>query len=201
MHNPMHKSICTACLSCLALLCCSCASRVTKSDDAPGASNQRRPDAQRSVVARQTTDPVFPRLQDPDALKEGWNLFIADGEYRLARPDDFSDPVRRRIDVRGGIYLPLLFDINNDQGYDDYAVIVVDAKKDEATRFGLVIFSAPAGGMAPFKPSWVFRDRDLSRVALSRASGRLVVTQYLDDGSEKSCFVHWHTKERRYSCD
>jgi|SRR5215831_10848203 len=143
----------------------------------------------------------FPQEDYPKGLKAAWDHFVADGTYRMAQLEEFTELARNHIDAYGGIYLPLLFDVNKDHGYDDFAVIVVNSLKTDDSRFSLVIFSAPEEYGRVFKPSWVLRDQDLSRIALSRASARLAVTEYHDDGTQNSCFVHWHANQKRYTCD
>ncbi len=184
-----------------ALVYCSCAVSATKPDIGSSKAVNQRPESQRASDSSAAADIVFPQPAYPDELKEAWRRFVGDGRYRMARPDEFSGRAQRHIDSYGGIYLPLLFDINRDHGFDDFAVIVVDSTRNDDGRFGLVIFSAPEPGGRVFEPSWVFRDRDLSKMALSRASQRLVVTEHREDGSQQSCFVRWHPRQRLYTCD
>jgi hypothetical protein len=157
--------------------------------------------ANKNVDSRQQTaaEIRFPQDDYPKELKAAWDQFVADGMYRMAQPEEFTEMARNHIDAYGGIYLPLLFDINHDHGYDDYAVIIVNTTKTDDTRFSLIIFSAPEGKRRDFKPSWVLRDQNLSQIALSRASARLVLTEYQRDGTQKSCVVHWHLN--KYTCD
>ncbi len=196
-----NKSLRFSCLPLLAFAYCSCGVSASKSRTAQSEAVNRNPESYASSNSSDVTDIVFPQPSYPEELKEAWREFITDGRYRMALPNEFAEMARRHIDSYGGIYLPLLFDINGDHGYDDFAVIVVDTTRSDDARFGLVIFSAPETGRRLFNPSWVFRNRDLSRVALSRASARLVVTEYRDDGSQQSCFVRWHALQNRYTCD
>jgi len=195
-----NKSLCVSCLLWLALACWCCSVSGCKSRTAHSDAVNRDPESQGSSHSPDVTDMVFPQPTYPEELKEAWRRFV-DGRYRMAQADEFSENARHHFDSYGGIYLPLLFDINGDRGYDDYAVIVVDTKRNDDARFGLVIFSAPEAERRVFNPSWVFRERDLSRVALSRASARLVLTEYREDGSQQSCFVRWHARQGRYTCD
>lgn len=195
------KSLCVSCLLWLAFTCCCCGVSANKSGTARPEAVNRNPEPQGSSPSPDVTDIVFPQPTYPEELKKAWLRLVDNGRYRMARPDEFSERARRHIDSYAGIYLPLLFDINGDRGYDDFAVIVVDTTGNDAARFGLVIFSAPEAERRVFNPSWVFSDRDLSRVALSRASARLVVTEYRDDGSRQCCFVRWHSRQSRYTCD
>jgi len=141
----------------------------------------------------------FPEGNYPEGLRQAWKDFTSNGQYRMARQDEFSERARRHPEGEG-IFMPLLFDINLDGGFGDFAVIVVDNRRSDPARFGLVIFSNPGGGTF-YKVGWVFRHKDLSRMVLAIASARLVLTEYRDDGSEHSCFVHWHKSLGRYRCE
>lgn len=141
----------------------------------------------------------FPEGNYPEGLRHAWKDFTSNGHYRMARQDEFSERAQRHPEGQG-IFMLLLFDINLDGGFGDFAVIVVDNQRSDPARFGLVIFSNPGGGSF-YKAGWVLRHKDLSRMVLSRASARLVLTEYRDDGSEHSCFVHWHQSQGRYRCE
>lgn len=184
----------------LSLIISSCGGSTTYSTSSPV--NTTNQNAQAHQPDNATLNEIrFPQENYPKELKAAWDHFVADGMYRMAQPDEFTEVARKHIDAYSGIYLPLLFDVNNDHGYDDFAVIVVNTAKTDDRRFSLVIFSAPKEEGRAFKLSWVLRDHDLSRIALSRASARLVVTEYHNDGTQKSCFVHWHANQKRYTCD
>jgi hypothetical protein len=97
--------------------------------------------------------------------------------------------------------MQLLWDINEDGDYNDFAAIVVDTRRENPERFGLVIFSAPKNRAGPYRPHWLYRDRDLSRTVMAVASSRLSVESYLDDGSRQACFVRWDRQKQRYFCE
>src|SRR5678815_3931660 len=74
-----------------------------------------------------------------------------------------------------------------------FAVIVVDTKRQDDNRFGIILFlnpkdlfDEPAGKGEPFKPVWLYRERDLSRTSLHQASGYWFITEHLDDGTGKT---------------
>jgi hypothetical protein len=185
----------------LALLLCACGVSPSKPGTALSEAANGNAASNKLIQSLALTDIVFPQPTYPEELKKAWHRLVDDGKYRMARPDEFSEKAQRHIDSYGGIYLPLLFDINDDGGYDDFAVIVIDSTRSDDKRFGLVIFSAPRAEKQVFKPSWVFRERDLSKMALSRASARLVLTEYRDDGSQQSCSVRWHAQRGSFGCD
>jgi hypothetical protein len=196
--HKMNKTV-VYCYVLVSLIFSSCGGSTYSKSSPVNSTNQNVQAHQRYNAT--VTEIRFPQEDYPKELKAAWDQFVADGTYRMAQLEEFTELARNHIDAYGGIYLPLLFDINYDHGYDDFAVIVVNTTKTDDSRFSLVIFSAPEEEGRSFKPSWVLRDQDLSRIALSRASARLVVTEYRSDGTKKSCFVHWHSGQKRYTCD
>jgi hypothetical protein len=134
-----------------------------------------------------------------EKIKQAWKLFTKNGRYRMANPNDFTTIARKHLDQNIGIYLPLLFDINLDGGFDDIAVIIVDTQQNDK-QFGLIIFSSPKN-QAKYSVTWVFQNRDLSQTILSRASARLVLTTYFEDGSSQSCNMKLNKQLARYFCE
>jgi len=147
------------------------------------------------------TDPTCCKVTPaPVELKEAWQQFVQDGHYRLAHLEDMK--------FRGGERVTTLYDFPwGDLGYaqitdaDHLAAIVVDTTRMDDARFGLIIFSAPRSKNGAYVAHWLYRDRDLSRAGVTRASGELYVSEYGDDGSEAVCNVHWDKRQRKYVCD
>jgi hypothetical protein len=88
-----------------------------------------------------------------------------------------------------------------------FAVIVVDATRQDDDRFGIILFQdpkdlydAPADQGEPYRPVWLKRDLDLSRTSLSMASGYWFINEHLDDGTVKTCEVDWSKKQKKYIC-
>lgn len=142
----------------------------------------------------------------PAGEKEAWRLFTKDGQYRAARADDFQLPEAAKkvqgVDLDKAISHPYIGgDINHDNDYNDFAVIVVDTQRDDAARFGLVIFTQSANGKGHYEPHWLYRERDLSRTVLEWWSGGLAVREYREDGTYQYCYVNWNRQARAFSCD
>jgi hypothetical protein len=84
---------------------------------------------------------------------------------------------------------------------DHLAAIVVDTTKQDDNRFSLVIFSPPKDKKDVFETHWFYRDRDLSKTTVNRASGYFYVTEYFDDGTQNSCSVAWNPKRKQFECE
>ena len=123
-----------------------------------------------------------------------WRRFIASGHYRLAIPADFELAADQCRPYGDG-------DFNRDKTYFDFAVIVVDTLRSDASRFGLLIFNKRKNSTGYEGPFWLYRGTDLSRTSLNTIShGPLIVAERPDDGKGKVCVVNWNQSKRRYFC-
>jgi hypothetical protein len=147
---------------------------------------QTRPDASDSVY-----EPAGDFGKHSESLLLAWRSFTASGQYRIARKGETADSP----------YAYSWGDLNYPKRVEDdhFAAIIVDTTKSDANRFGLVIFSPPAGGSG-YEAHWLYRDRDLSKASVHRASGDLYFTERVDDGSEKTCSVSWNRRLKRFEC-
>jgi hypothetical protein len=80
-------------------------------------------------------------------------------------------------------------------------VIVVDTTIPTDDRFSLVIFSPHKAKKDSFETHWFYRNRDLSKTTVKRASGYFYVTEYFDAGTYKSCSVVWNPKHKQFECE
>ena len=173
---------------------------VAQSDPTPSETN-----------ATQSADPVSPIEADKftDGLRETWLRFTASGQYRLAQisdmrfPDSAKNATLRSLPENPIPFVYIWGDINYQKRVEDdhLAAIVVDTTKQDNNRFGLVIFSPTKGKKDVFETHWFYRDRDLSKTTVNRASGYFYVTEYFDDGTQKSCSVAWNPKQKVFECE
>lgn len=173
----------------------------------PGQEAAQRPTPQATVAPKE----VNPLSLGPDGGMprgdEAWRQFTADGRYRIARASDFSfsDAALQSgghdLDMR--LVSPYMVgDIDRDYRSRDVGVIVIDTTRDEAERFGLVIFTELKGGdrEAIPQPFWLYRERDLSKAMLSWDSEGMNLRTYRDDGSFTLCRIKWNKRQQRYYC-
>lgn len=183
---------------CLLLLCCC------------GPSSTQQPPSPQEQIKQQ---PISEKPQPPDPtsswreeVREAWSLFIKDGRYRMARPEDFRFPKTTDGSLRESN-----FDKYADRPWvawwGAFAVIVVDNTRTDENRFGLILFvepddnrKFPGGKKKPWKAAWLYLGRDLSRTWMEQASGYWFVFELGEDGSKKGCEVDWSERQRKYVC-
>jgi len=188
-----------------------CNSTVTQSSEVPKVKAQTEP-MQPEATATPFVEPTTPidAHKFSDGLRETWRRFTASGQYRLAQISDmrFSDLASNDIARNFGSANPIPFvyiwgDLNYKKRADDdhLAAIVVDTTKTDENRFSLVIFSPTKGKKDAYETHWFYRNRDLSKTSVNRASGYFYITEHLDDGTQKSCSVAWNNKQKQFECE
>lgn len=145
----------------------------------------------------------------PENIKSAWKDFVADGKYRLAQPFDmtFSEAAKAELPDQGRSpiipydYVWEDLGFNKRIGDNHLAAIVVDTTKTGNDNFGLVIFSPVKNTKDTYDINWLYRDANLSKTIVNRASGELYVANYSDDGSRKSCSVNWNQNLKKFECN
>lgn len=185
----------------------SCCFRAEKKSPDPSLAPAVQANRQPASQQRTPKDPlVSGPLIGSQKAEDAWRLFTKDGRYRIASADDFRIPDWAKKayghDLERAINDPMVagWDINRDGAAHDVAAIVVDTTRNEDTRFGLVIFNAPKKPEGVYTPSWLYRQRDLSRSVLSIASSRTFLMEYHDDGSMTACSITWNLERHAYQC-
>ena len=141
------------------------------------------------------------------ASANAWRDLTQGGRYRWAGPEDFRFPdwakQRYSSDLERAAKSPIQEGhIKHDYGSNEAALIIVDTSIADWNRYSIIIFSEPGQESAGGEVTWLFRDRDLSRVQLGWSNGdTLGISEYQEDGSYRHCFVQWNKKRRAYSCD
>lgn len=180
---------------------CACSSVESQSNNSLPSSNQ-------SVIQNEPkllNEPIeYPFNKVPDNLKAVWTEFTKSGQYRLAQPSEmtFSEKAKSQLSKEILPYEYVWGDLGFEKRIEDnhLASIVVDTTKTDANKFGLVIFSPIRGTKDKYETNWLYRDKDLSKTTVNRASGEFYVTEYLDDGSRKACSVKWNKKAKKFEC-
>jgi hypothetical protein len=174
-------------------------------------SKSQPPRSAATPVRQQTKEPEY--LTDPtccglmtigdQGIDVAWHTFTKDGHYRLARKDDFKSSARAfgsdgpLNSIFAYCWGRIGYNPHPDRWYH-LAVIVVDTRRTDDARFGLVIFSAPKNGNGTYQPYWLYRERDLSRTVVWTGSGDLMVGEYRDDGSRDASFVQWDRRHNQF---
>lgn len=124
----------------------------------------------------------------------------------MARAEDFHLPAEvLGNDGRFVKYpdLPCIQTEINQDGVSgsEFAAIIVDRTRNDAARFGLVIFSGVGDERRVPQLYWLYREHDLSKAVLSQASSRVVLTDYNEKGAlSESCVIKWDPRLQKYSC-
>lgn len=173
---------------------CACKSVESQSNNSLPVSNQSVVKTEPKVV----TEPLeYPFNKVPEHLKPIWDEFTKSGQYRLAQHSEMQIP--ENILPYDYIWGDLGFDKRAEDNH--LAAIVVDTTKTDDNKFGLVIFSPIKGTKDKYEINWLYRDKDLSKTTVNRASGEFYVAEYSDDGSRKSCSVNWNKKLKIFVCN
>lgn len=189
----------------LVLVCCSCSPQ----QRTPSASGVQAENKGREANAPSgSSDPAISgHIKGIPKAEEAWRSFEESERYGTARPEDFRIPEWAMqaygSDLKKAMSHPIIAggDMNRDGAAYDFAVIVVDKNRDEATRFGVVVFNAPTKPKESYTIHWLLRERDLSKFALARASTRSFLTEYREDGSLDTCEIVWDKLQRKYVCN
>lgn len=206
MVNKVTKSLCCAYL--LAAVLCACHAPPQASSNLPGQEAAQTPTPQPSATPEEVNPLLFGVGGGMPRGDEAWRRFMADGRYRIARASDFNFPEAARQSHERDLVMYLaapyvVNDIDRDYRSRDAAVIVVDTTRNDAERFGLVIFTEPEDGDGETvpEPFWLYRDRDLSRTFIGWNSEGMNLRTYRDDGTYTVCYVKWERRQQRYFCN
>jgi hypothetical protein len=147
--------------------------------------------------------PVESYITDPEEIKT-WKNFREHEKYRIVRQTDFKIPDWVKKDVMYSMLLRF-FEIPSSSGTikgDPYifteAVMVIDKTILNSDRFSIIIFSKNDGNIT--KLHWFLKDKDLSNMVLSRNSGGLITTEFLENRA-RICRIKWSKLKKLYFSD
>lgn len=197
-----HRAL-TALLILTSAVAAGCNSSATRPSIASAPEKKERAPPPPQPPKPRVTDPTATGESNSEALRKAWQRLTANGQYRLAQMEDmrFSEAAIRTNEIDHTYYVYIRGDLAYKKRVEDnlLAAIVVDTTRNDENRFGLVIFS-PLEDSKDYKIHWLYRERDLSRTTVSRASGSFFVSEYLDDGSRRTCSVHWYRSRKQFEC-
>lgn len=142
----------------------------------------------------------------PAGEKQAWLIFVEEGRYDIAQPQDFNFPAAAEklqpADIKRAPTQPYVGgDTNRDGIPNDFAAIVVDKTITDVTRFSLVIFTRRSRDSELYDRQFLFSGRDLSKTLLEWWSGGLAVREYFEDGTYRYCHVKWNSRSGQYYCE
>jgi len=77
------------------------------------------------------------------------------------------------------------------------ATLIVDKTVSDSKRMSLIIFIERPDNRSDLY--WIYRDMDLSKYQMSRASGDILVEVH-ENGSRSVCEIRWVRNEHRWTC-
>lgn len=118
-------------------------------------------------------------------MLKAWSAVPHNSHYRVAQKADFEDPT-------------MITDYGELAGAYGLATLIVDTTVTGPERMSLVIFvTRPNNRSALF---WIYRDMDLSKYKMSRASGDIFVDEVHEDGTRSVCEIRYDKKEGKWAC-
>jgi hypothetical protein len=149
----------------------------------PSRSPESSPEPDKSVTELITALPFLEKAERLGLLR-AWARVPQHNDYRAARASEFENPF-------------VTHDYGELAGAYGLAALVVD-KTRNADRFSLVIFvRRPANRYDLY---WIYRNMDLSKYRMSRASGDIFVHYPRENGTSGVCEIQWDRNERRWAC-
>ena len=202
MISNLITSICASCLMLLIVPGCH-----FRSISDPGSNDPKPPvPAQSKESSDLLNSGVFD--SNPQALK-AWLKFIEDGRYRVADAKDFKFSEAAKGHLRnmfGDEWYPrinhpaITGNISRRHGFKDFAAMVIDSRKNDPARFGVVIFNVEPD-KDDLSVHWLFRDRDLSSAILDWFQNWPVLVFYQEDGSSDPYYLNWNENKKIYFLD
>ncbi len=118
-------------------------------------------------------------------ILRAWDHVADYHNFRVANKSDFENPF-------------LTYDYGEIAGAYGLALLIVNKTIPSVQRFSLVIFiERPANRYDIY---WIFRDMDLSKYSMTRASGDIFVDEVRKDGTRAVCQIEWSKKQREWTC-
>ena len=125
-----------------------------------------------------------PEKEERLGMLRAWVRVPHHDHYRAAQASDFSTPF-------------MTSDYGELAGAYGLAAMIVD-KTLSTDCFSLVIFiRRPANRYDVY---WIYRNMDLSKYRMSRASGDIFVNYPRSDGTDGICEIQWDRKVSRWAC-
>lgn len=152
------------------------------------------------VEKAQITDCNAPEYSNP----EWWKEFLAETNYRLAKPEDFKFPEaainKENLDDNFLVKCPLVArDINGDSDDRDLIALVADKNSQAKDKFSLVVFPTDKkNSKAEGKAFFVIQNKDLSNFKLSISRLGISVGRYNSDGNVDYFTIKWNKKKKQF---
>lgn len=135
---------------------------------------------------------------------EWWKKFLAETNYRLAKPEDFKFPEaavkKENLNDSFLVRCPLIArDINGDADDGDLVALVVDKNSETKEKFSLVVFPTDKKNpKAEGKAFFIIQNKDLSNFEFSISRLGVGVNRYNSDGSVDYSTIKWNKEKKQF---
>ncbi len=199
------KTFTLICYLSMLLICCCNFNLTSKLHTKDSSQDKDRPIEQKKSI--------ISLIFDKDSIDQfNWEHFIRESDYRLAEAKDFilnTSGVNDSLlgnDIQRALSLPCVaLDVNGD-GKSDRVCIVVNKKRTDKKRFGLIVFEGATkkDDVVDVYPNlkWVYEEKDLSNSILNYnlRGGGAILSEYSNSKLIKSCYVVWRGSKNTYEC-
>jgi hypothetical protein len=127
----------------------------------------------------------FKEKEKRAGMLQAWDRVPDSDHFRVGNKSDFENPFHT-------------YDYGEIAGAYGLALLIVNKTMPSVQRVSLVIFiERPANRYDIY---WIYRDMDLSKYRMSRASGDIFVDEVRKDGTRGVCQIQWSKKQREWTC-
>ena len=142
------------------------------------------PEIEKSVKDLIIDWPFIPKEKRAGMLRT-WSRVPNGANYRVAERRDFVKPF-------------MTSDYGELAGAYGLATLIVDKTITDRRRMSLIVFIERPGNRSDLY--WIYRDQDLSKYEMSRASGDILVNEAHEDGGTSVCEIQWVKDQRKWTC-
>ncbi|HMH45795.1 MAG TPA: hypothetical protein VK557_20065 [Pyrinomonadaceae bacterium] len=118
-------------------------------------------------------------------MLQAWSRVPNNYDYRVAQKADFEHSF-------------MMSDYGELAGAFGLVTLIVKKAATGTNRMSLIIFVERPRNRSDIY--WIYRDMDLSKYQMSRASGDIFVDEIHEDESKSVCEIRWDKKERTWAC-
>jgi len=90
------------------------------------------------------------------------------------------------------------YDYGEIAGAYGLALFVIDKTATTSKKYSLLVFIRRPRNR--YDLYWIYRNEDLSRLKLNRASGDIFVSGIREDGTTVNCEIAWSRKDNMWTC-
>jgi hypothetical protein len=136
----------------------------------------------------------FPLVSSEEraGMIRAWSKVPDHDKYRKARPGDFEAAQWKESESDRS------YEYGEIAGAYGLVIFVVNKTIEKPGNLGLIVLIQRPGNR--FGSYWIYHNEDLSRLALNRLSGDVIVAGRRADGTQTDCEIKWDKKQKTWTC-